>query len=325
MRTKKPLTLICVQPSIPYYAWQVEVMLDNFISLKIHEHHNIHCVFAYNKNEGDWEEKVSLIQKLKNKYIGYATFYFYPDTRTYPISYISSIRPNCLKQHLFYNRELENTRIFYHDCDVVFTKYPTFLDSIDESDNDWYVSDTISYIGHDYIISKGEDVLDMMCNIVGINKTMVKNKQSESGGAQYLMKNVDYKFFEKIEIDCERMFKDVNTLNVEKQKQDPKYHELQIWCADMWCVLWNAWMRGFSTKVIPEMDFCWATDILDKWDKCYMYHNAGVTTQMRNDYFYKGEYMKEYPYSINIDNYKNGTPSYKYATMIKETGKNSCL
>lgn len=76
MLTKKPLTLICVQPSIPYYAWQVEVMLENFISLKIHENHNIHCVFAYNKNESDWEKKVSLIEKLKDKYNGFAQFFF---------------------------------------------------------------------------------------------------------------------------------------------------------------------------------------------------------------------------------------------------------
>ena len=323
--TKKKLTLVCVQPSIRYYAWQVEVMLDNFISLKIHEKHNIHCVFAYNKNESDWEEKVNLIQKLKTKYIGLASFYFYQDTRTYPISYISSIRPNCLKQHFLENKELENSRIFYHDCDVVFTKYPTFLDNIEENDEDWYVSDTISYIGHDYIISKGEDVLDLMCDIVGISKNLVKDKQGESGGAQYLMKNVDYKFFEKVEIDCERMYKEVNSLNVKKQIDNPKYHELQIWCADMWGVLWNAWIRGFSTKIIPEMEFCWATDSLEKWDKCYLYHNAGVTHHIKDNYFLKSEYITRYPYNIDFDNYKKETPSYNYAMMIKETGETSCL
>jgi len=319
------VTLLCVQPCIPYYSWQVEVMLENFISLKIHEKHKIHCVFAYNTKESNWEEKVNLIKKLENKYIGVAEFYFYQDTRQYPISYISSIRPNCLKQHFLQNKELENSRIFYHDCDVVFTKYPTFLDNIEENDDNWYVSDTISYIGHDYIISKGEDVLDLMCDIVGINKDIVKDKQGESGGAQYLMKNVDYKFFEKVEKDCEIMFKEVNALNVEKQKEDPKYHELQIWCADMWSVLWNAWMRGFSTQIIPEMDFCWATDSLEKWDKCYIYHNAGVTHQMKTDYFLKSDYMAKYPYDISFEGYKKDTCSYNYAMMVKKASENTCL
>lgn len=322
---KSKITLICVQPAIPYYAWQVEVMLDNFISFNIHEKHNIHCVFAYNKNESDWEQKVDLIQKLKNKYKGFATFFFYQDTRQYPISYISSIRPNCLKQHFLHNKELENSRIFYHDCDVVFTNYPTFLDNIDEVDENWYVSDTISYIGYDYIISKGQDVLDLMCDIVGINKTLVKEKQGESGGAQYLMKNVDYKFFEKVEKDCERMYLEVNTLNVKKQIENPKYHELQIWCADMWSVLWNAWMRGYTTEIIPEMEFCWATDSLEKWDRCYLYHNAGVTHEMKDNYFLKSEFINKYPYQIDFESYKKDTSSYRYAMMIKETSKTTCL
>jgi hypothetical protein len=322
---KSKVTLICVQPAITYYAWQVEVMLENFINLKIHEKHDIHCVFAYNKNEADWENRVETIMLLRKKYIGYATFYFYQDTRQYPFSYISSIRPNCLKQHFEINKRLEYSRVFYHDCDVVFTQYPTFLDNIDENDDDWYVSDTISYIGHDYIISKGEDVLDMMCDIVGINKRLVKDKQLESGGAQYLMKNVDYKFFDKVEKDCERMFKEITELNNLKQKEMPSYHELQIWCADMWCVLWNAWMRGYSTKIIPEMEFCWATDNLGKWKKCYLYHNAGVTHGMKDDYFLKSDFTKKYPYNIDFTKYKKDTASYKYAMMIKQTGKNSCL
>ena len=169
---KSKITLICVQPAIRYYAWQVEVMLDNFINLKIHENHNIHCVFAYNKNESDWEEKVNLIKKLKIKYIGLASFFFYQDTRTYPISYISSIRPNCLKQHFLENKELENSRIFYHDCDIVFTKPVDYSEFI--NDNIWYLSDTNSYISYDYIGPKGHGIYEKMCEIIGIDTDIPK-------------------------------------------------------------------------------------------------------------------------------------------------------
>ena len=93
----------------------------------------------------------------------------------------------------------------------------------------------------------------------------------------------------------------------------------------MWGVLWNAWMRGFTTKIIPEMEFCWATDGLKKWDRCYLYHNAGVTHQIKDEYFLKSDYINKYPYDIDLESYLQDTSSYKYAMMIKETGKTSCL
>ena len=50
------------------------------------------------------------------------------------------------------------------------------------------MSDTISYIGYDYIKSKGDDILKTMLDIVGIDEDVVKNNQNNSGGAQYILK-----------------------------------------------------------------------------------------------------------------------------------------
>jgi hypothetical protein len=94
---RKPVTLMCVQPSILYYAWQIEVMLTNFQNVQIDTEFDIECLFAFNKNEEDWQEKVALIKKVEDKFQGFAKFFFYEDTREYPISYISSIRLNILK------------------------------------------------------------------------------------------------------------------------------------------------------------------------------------------------------------------------------------
>lgn len=330
---EKPLTLMCVQPSIKYYAWQIEVMLTNFKNLSIHTEFNIDCLFAFNKNESDWEEKVALIHKVKAKFEGIADFYFYEDTREYPISYISSIRPNVLKQHYKAFPELSNKPVFYHDCDVVFTKFPLFLHNYQQDDMNWYVSDTISYIGHDYIKSKGDDVLAKMCEIIGINESLVKEKQNESGGAQYIMKGVDYSFFHKVEKDCERLYKEISQLSNIKLNEDritadpnnpkPPYHPLQIWCSDMWCILWNAWQRGYKTNIIPEMDFCWGTDSLEKWNEKTIFHNAGVVGQ-NDKLFYKGAYTDTYPYEIE-DDFNKESASYKYFEIIKSIGKNSCV
>jgi len=321
---KKQLSFICVQPCIPYYAWQIEVMLHNFQRLNLHIY-DIWCLFAFNKNESDWEEKVAIIKKVEKKYIHTAKFYYYEDTRTFPITYISSIRPNILKQHFKEFPELNQRAIFYHDCDIVFTKFPDFLKEYTEDDNNWYVSDTISYIGHNYIVSKGEEVLDRMCDIVGINKKLVKNKEAESGGAQYILKGVDWQFFEKMETDCENLFKEITFYNKFRKQKEPTYHELQIWCADMWAMLWGGWMRGYNSKVIPEMDFCWATDDVSKWDERYIFHNAGVVQGQKDTLFYKGEFTNTLPYEADLDKYSDKKASWKYVQIIKETKENTCL
>jgi hypothetical protein len=53
----------------------------------------------------------------------------------------------------------------------------------------------------------------------------------------------------------------------------------QVWCADMWSVLYNLWKRDYKTECPPEMDFCWATDPIEKWDRVQIYHDAGASTR----------------------------------------------
>jgi hypothetical protein len=329
---KTPITFMCVQPCIPYYAWQIEVMLTNFRDAGITSEFQVQCLFAFNKNESDWEEKVAVIKKVEESMKNVASFFYYEDTRVYPISYISSIRPNILKQHFKKYPNFSQECIFYHDCDIIFTKFPDFLYNLNENDNNWYVSDTIGYIGHNYIQSKGEEVLDAMCDIVGINKNLVKERESQSGGAQYLLKGVDWVFFDKMEKDCESLFKNITELNIKIAREHsltnpskPAYHELQIWCADMWAILWQGWMRGYNTKVIPELGFCWATDTSQKWHDMYIFHNAGVTSSSADRLFYKGNFTNKLPYYETGDNYDKNTASYKYFQIIKSIGKNSCL
>ena len=325
LNTKRPLTFMCVQPCIPYYAWQIEVMLENFTSIGINEKYDIHILGAYNKKEANWQENVGYFQKVEMNYAAYTgiNFYYYEDTREYPISYISSIRPNLLKQHFQEAKDQIARVVFYHDCDIVFTKFPDFIEPCLFGDQ-WYVSDTISYIGYDYILSKGEDVLDKMCDIVGISKQLVKDKQSQSGGCQYILKNVDYDFFHKMEKDCERLFREITALNNQKKQQDPTHHELQIWCADMWAILWGAWLKGYNTFIIPEMDFCWATDTFEKWNEKYIFHNAGVVDSLAETHFYKANFRDKYPYLIDA-NYDQNKASYRYFEIIKSIGEKSCL
>jgi hypothetical protein len=316
----KNLRYICAQPRLIYYAWQVEVMINNFIKNGINPN-NIDILVAWNPNDDTSKaETVEMWNKLTAHY-NTVRFFFYEDTRQKPIKYISSIRPNILKQHFKANPELKDDAIFYHDCDILFTKPVDWTNLL--SDNVWYLSDTNSYINYDYIISKGKDVYNKMCEIVGIDSIIPKLMNSNSGGAQYILKNIDWQYWEKVELDCEKLYFEISQLNQKKKQEDPNHHELQIWCADMWAVLWNAWLRGSETKVIKEMDFSWATDSEDRFSQTNIFHNAGVTCSCGGK-FYKANYTDSLPYNLDL-RIKEGTASYRYYQELQETAKKSCL
>jgi hypothetical protein len=314
-KTKKNLRFVSAQPAIPYYTWQVEVMLNNFIEMGVNLN-NVDIVCW--KEDGTIPEAWS---KLANNYA--ARFFFYDDTRTTK-HYISSIRPNILKQHFQLHPYLKDETIFYHDCDIIFTK--PIKDWITEdmiNDDKWYGSDTRWYIGHNYIKSKGEDVLDLMCEIVGIDKKLVETNELNSIGAQYIMKGISHYFWERVERECEILFKDVSELNTKKKQEDPTHHELQIWCADMWAVLWNGWKMGHQTICHDNLQFSWATSNEDDYNKYNIMHNAGITTG-ENGQFYKAQYMDRLPYLENL-NIKENTASWHYWNEIQKTAKKSVL
>jgi hypothetical protein len=317
----KNLRYVCVQPRIKYYAWQVEVMINNFIKNGINPN-NMDILVGYNPNDGTSSpENVEIWNKLASHY-NYVRFFFYQDTRQDP-QYISSLRPNILKQHFKAYPELQTEVIFYHDCDILFTNKIDFSEFL--NDDIWYLSDTNSYINYDYIKSKGFDVYDKMCKIVEIDPLIPKLMNPNSGGAQYLMKNVNEMFWDKVEHDSEQLFYQITQLNNEKIENDPTYHELQIWCADMWAVLWNGWLHGHETKVIPEMNFSWATDSIDIWNQKPIYHNAGITeNDVSNGMFYKSLYINEFPYNLDV-NWNKTKNCYNYVKEIQETEKISCL
>jgi hypothetical protein len=256
--------------------------------------------------------------KLANNYA--ARFFFYDDTRENK-NYVSSIRPNILKQHFKKFPELEQDAIFYHDCDIVFTKPIEWYKFL--YDDKWYGSDTRFYIGYEYIMSKGEQVLDAMCNIVGIDKEIIKENERNSIGAQYLMKGIGWKFWDNVERNCERLYKEISEVSANIKADNPVYHELQIWCADMWAVLWNAWKMRAHTECHPNMDFSWATSNEEDYKRMNIFHNAGITGNDKGK-FYKAEYMNTLPYNENLEITPN-TASWYYWNEIQKTAKKSVL
>ena len=308
------LKFVCAQPATTYYAWQVEVMLNNFKSMGV------------NLNDVDivcWKQNGIIPEEWSKLANGYpARFFFYDDTRETK-HYISSIRPNILKQHWQKHPELKFDAIFYHDCDIIFSKPVSEWITEDMiMDEKWYGSDTRWYISHSYILSKGQDIMDKMCEIMELDEQLIKDNEMNAIGAQYLMKGIDYSFWDRVESDSEKLFKQITDLNNIKKTQQPSYHELQIWCSDMWAVLWGGWRRGAETICHPNFEFSWGTSTKDDYQRLNIMHNAGVTSST-SGLFYKSNYMNTLPYD-SVEPTK-GTASWWYWDWVMRTGKRTCL
>jgi|TARA_B110001452_G_scaffold267255_1_gene276439 hypothetical protein len=304
---------LSAQPDSLYFAWQVEVMLENFIEKGI-DQNKIHIVVGY---KGSFVSQNFI--KLKAKY-NRVNFGFIKDIRP-KTNYISSIRPFILMKYFQKNWQLKFKTIFYHDCDILFTRKPEL--SIFKKDEIWYQSNTNDYLNYKYVKSKGDDVLQKMLDIAETEENVFKKNMINCGGAQTIMKNVDWVFWQKVYILSEKLFTQLTDLNNQKVKENPKYHTLQIWCADMWALLFTAWKLGHETKTDKILDFTWATCHTNKWHKNLIYHNAGVTRQDKK-LFMKQNFTNKLPYFVNIDIDRTKSNS-KYYDLVKTMGKKTCL
>lgn len=317
----KNLRYICVQPRLVYYAWQVEIVINNFLKHGINPN-KLEILVATNPNDATSSpENIEMWRKLAETY-NYVRFFFYDDTRENKF-YIPSVYFNILKQHIQAFPELENEALYLFDSDTIFTRPIDFSSML--HDDKWYLSDTVSYIGYQYIKSKIQsnyDVYNGMCDIVGIDQLIPKLMNSNSGGAQHLVKNTTFEYWDKVEKDSIKLYKYFCDIESDYVKQHEGDYPIQKWTAGMWSLLWNAWLFGNETVVDKRLDFCWATDPIEYWDQRDIFHNAGVTCSC--GLFFKGAYTNDLPYNTNL-RIKNTNCSYNYYNELLEVGKKSCL
>jgi predicted 3-demethylubiquinone-9 3-methyltransferase (glyoxalase superfamily) len=298
------MRLLSAQPDCDYYIWQLEVQCNNFKKYDLEK--NMLILIGYDKEKGININAKNFALKTNAK------VFFIADTRI-DKTYIPSIRPHIIKK--FYKQNNIKESIFYHDSDIIFLSKPNFDQMLNKS-NMVLLSDTISYIGGNYVKSKSEKLLDEMCDIVGIDIEVVLANEINSGGAQYLFNTVlDFEFWNKVEIDSTELYKLMqNTSHIYTPE-----HPIQSWCADMWGVLWNIWLRGIETKICDELTFCFATDKIKDKENVPIFHNAGVTFDMKN-FFFKGNYIDKSPYDVDHSYVDKKYCSYLYVQEILETG-----
>jgi hypothetical protein len=314
------IVFVTAQPDVPYFHWQVKIYVHNFTSLGINPN-DIHVVFSTLGNNILSEGANSL------KELG-INVHTYKDGRTNK-TYIPSIKPYLISKWLEQYPQFGNC-FFLHDADIIFRELPNFDELL--NDNISYLSDTIGYIGYEYIMdccrryekqhpttNQGQ-LLQEMCDVIGIEVNIVKDNQLNSGGGQYIIKNTDHKLWEKIYNDSTPLYSQM----LDYQKRYPiNPGQIQFWTAEMWSVLWNLWLYGVETKITKELDFSWATDNIGVYNKKPILHMAGVTDNLKLTKFYKGEFinvdpiekLKQNPKHFDYIDKNNAT--IKYVDVIK--------
>ena len=286
------ILFVTAQPDVPYFIWQIKLYVNNFIEKGINPN-QIHVIFSIVHRNGTPSE-----ESLKLKDFGINVHHFSDFRRKK--HYIPSIKPYLISSWLRTNSDYGNL-FFLHDADIIFKDLPNFDKLL--NDDICYLSDTIGYIGYDYIIdccgryeiqhpkSEKNQLINEMANVIGLDVEVIKENRKNAGGGQYLIKNTDADLWDKIYRESTLLYDQM----LDYQKRFPiSPGEIQFWTAEMWSLLWNLWLDGHKTEITKELDFSWATDSIEIYEKRPILHMAGVTDDMKNRKFYKGEF-------INID------------------------
>lgn len=299
----RKLHIIAVQPDDLLYWWELKIWLTNLRKYSLSDRARVLIWIPFNRlaflRHPRWAE-------LEREFPE-SQFFYYEDQENFlgrfiqPHNYIPLLRPHVLEKHFTEYPDLTNDTIYYTDCDTVFTKDPLFLKG------DWIQDDIIrmsftgvketgyNYQNCDYIDGKivdvipekleqykQIDVMQGMLDIFGLHREYVDTQNLNFGGVQYLLKNIDAKFWKEVFAGCIYVKKYLGSINRRFFASENK--GIQSWCADLWSIQFNLWRRGLETHTPEEMSFAWATDTIDKWDKYTIYHDAGVAEESKRGF-----------------------------------------
>lgn len=279
--------------------WQVELQLFNLTN-KSWPKENIHVLISYDAEIGPSIHANGLI----NRFCDYPIF-LYPDTRPNK-RYPSTVRPHIIKKHFEIYPFLRKEAIFYIDSDVIFRKIPDFSGLL--KDGFWYASNTRGYMSCNILIERlGMDIFDKMCNIVGIAPESVMEEEPNTGGAQYIIKNIPDWFWPKVEHDSNKLYDFLYDISY----TDIAHHFFQrqaidIYITEMWAVCWNAILAGKPFHIHSVLDFCWAHQLKTRWNETYMLHYTGWA---ENDTFRKTDFIIHSPFYVDLSYISNKSAS----------------
>lgn len=342
------MIFISAQPYDLYFLWQVEVQACNFRKHGISDKMHVCVWFPDNDIREAKGQKIEPVNfqgwlDLAKKYPE-VKFFFYKDkgldTAEFEL-YIPQLRPQILAKHFDTHPYLHDEVIFYHDSDIIFNYLPDF-EKLSEGPTNW-VSNTSHYLDYRYLYFKEKqgnipkrEAICKLAEIGGVSISTIAKYKGNTGGAQYILKNIDGNFWrdiEKMSIQIRKSFTHKTESNAARNSEsvewcsnsfNTKYFPderegFQSWCADMWAVNFALWSRNREYSTTPELDFSWATDSADTYLMKPIMHNAGATGTQEG-VFFKGRWMNTSPIGKPLSA-KKSSASWFYVQAIREASK----
>ena len=281
------------QPAVLRFEWEIEVAIYALFKIGIAKED---IVILFSKHS---DEVVKNIEKLG------VNVHVYDDKR-FDVSYIPSIKPYLMYRYLEEDRLREKETYFFMDSDVIVKEE---IKINNPSEGVWYGSDCGGYLNYDYIVQcdNGFNILKDMSEIVGVSIEDIKSMNNDSIGAQYIISKPSSEYFKKVYEDSIKLWKYIKDKDTNYQK----------WCQEMVATLWNMPLFDVMPRAKKEMEFTWATDSIEKWNENKIYHNAGVTQDMK-DMFFKGDYINKDPFNEDFSHVNKDKASYEYTKLITE-------
>lgn len=281
------MKFLFAQPAKKRFAWELHTVINSLSKLGV-DKKDIILLFA--------KEDDSVLIKFND-----CKVYSYEDDR-FDKSYIPSIKPYLFYRYLSEDSERENETYVYLDSDTVILDLEAFKVPVTKSR--WYCSDTIGYIGLDYIksVTNSSRTLEVMTDAIKVPIEWLESIQNNSGGAQWVIKNPRAGYWHDVYVNSIVLYRAIEPLETTLQK----------WTAEMWAQLWTMYHYGISPKVSNKLSFAWSTN--DSLGKNNIIHNAGVTEDM--GLFFKGIYLDTPPLEALYQD--SGKVSDLYVKAVKE-------
>lgn len=288
------MRVVMCQPAINRFKWELEVSINNLME---HGYNDIMLLFT--------QDDLSVVEYFINEYPT-IDVHAYSDRRKDKF-YHPGVKPYLWMKHLEAHPEDEIGEYMYIDSDVIFRERLDHA-KLNPTSKLWYCSDCTNYLGYDYIMSRTNSysLIKEMASIVGVSVDSIKELGQNAGGAQWIIKDPTFAYWEKV-------YKNSSELYMCMQRSNSN---IQIWTAEMWSQLWNMIYFGIKPRTDSELEFSWSTDPIDCWYQTKIYHNAGVTSD-RTDLFFKGQYVNRTPFDEDLSFVNDKMCSIKYVEAIK--------
>lgn len=293
--------LMC-QPAIQRFEWELEVAITRLRKLGVED-----IVLLFSKHD----PKIPI--RFKN--LG-CEVHVYDDMRKSK-EYIPSIKPYLWMRYLEEDLSRQNDSYFYMDSDVIFRELP----KVEPNHLVWYGSKCESYLSVDYIDGKGEGLLEQMCEVIGIDHSLIRSK-NPMAGAQWVFKFPTIDYWTKVYEDSVALYEMLSRVEREYVLKNEKgYVPIQKWTAEMWAQLWNVFYFCRDAQVHPELDFCWPTDSVSRYYETKILHNAGVVDANKG-LFFKGNYILRSPFNDDMSFVNPDKAGIEYVHAIEEAKRN---